>query len=81
MAGGLVRVDYMVAIVKCVCGCVSVNVEARFLFLLWLLSIQRVLQLLVDGKYRNKPLFFFFFVCKFVYLAARRLSRNNASAR
>lgn len=36
MGGGLVPVDYMVGIVKCVCGCVSVNVEARFLFLLWL---------------------------------------------
>lgn len=36
VGGGLVPVDYMVGIVKCVCGCVSVNVEARFLFLLWL---------------------------------------------
>lgn len=65
---GLVSVDDMVAIVKCGCGCASVNVEARFLFLLWLLSIQRVPQLLVGGKKNmeiNLSLFLRVQVCMF----------------
>lgn len=36
MGWELVPVDSMVGIVNCVCGCVSVDVEARFLFLLWI---------------------------------------------